>query len=75
MSQAVAAGTHNGETDGERLARLDSGSRAFHEALQRHIAKRSRENWMPPPMDKVDPAIAAVIQSMARAAESFRARA
>jgi len=74
MAKSVAEQTHNRETSGERLARLDSGSVAFHAALARHIAKRSKEGWTPPPMDALDPGIQAVIRSMERAAESFRAR-
>jgi hypothetical protein len=74
MARAIDNGTHNRESEGERLARRDSGSVAFHAALQRHIAKRAKEGWTPPPMDDIDPAIGAVVASMARAAESFRAR-
>jgi hypothetical protein len=74
MAKAVDDGTHNQESAGERLARLDSGSVAFHAALQRHIAKRAKEGWTQPPMDDMDPAIQAIMASMSKAAESFRAR-
>lgn len=74
MEDADKRAGYNGETEGERLARKDSFSRAFLDAFGRQVAKRAKEGWAPPAMDALSPPIATIMGSMARAAESNRKR-